>query len=249
MENSKHTLLHFPGHHGNFLSRMFDIACEKVINFDVFNNVTGTAHANKKLYPHQTFKTVCPGELLGEWENAYALSGKDVSITYTQDHAFETVYLLFKANRDRNINLLDDAQLERAFAMTPDVFENRNILVDPRMFDNHYDWLKYQFHVVRELARTHLKLDYQFNIDCIYGSTSEFITELKNLLDYYEQSYIIDIRPQHSKFLKLRESMIAAKEKSGSLFQEAYLDYLKEKPAQIDPLIVGPRYKAYIKNY
>lgn len=238
--SSKHLLFHFPGHHGNFLSRMFDFASGKVDQFNIFTN-NGTAHNNKKTKPHKTFKNAHPGELLGEYDNEFALTGKDVSITFSKDFVFETVYLLYKANRDRGIDLLENNQISKASALTLDRHENRNILVDPDAFDYHFDWFVYQFHVAEAISRLQPKLDYQFNVHWLYST--EFIMHLKNLLDFYNESYIHDVSELHRKFLQLRMPMMLAKNQKGSVFQSAYTEYLGQKTPVLDPAVIGPRYK------
>ncbi len=246
MVSSKHILLHFPGHHGNFLSRMFDFASGRSEPFDIFTN-NGTAHNNKKTNPHKTFKNAHPGELLGEYDNEFALTGKDVSITYTTDFVYETVYLLFKANRDRGIDLLDDNQLHLATGLTLDNHENRNILVDPTAFENHWEWLIYQFHVVAELQQHHKPLDYSFSVHWIYSDNFE--NQLKHLLDFYGEEYKHSVAHHHAKFLKLRQPMLDTKGKVGSMFQNAYLAWQKQTPPTINPAIIGPRYKDSFKNH
>ena len=245
MESSKHLLLHFPGHHGNFLSRMFDISSGQIPNFDIFTE-TGSAHAGRTVYDHKSFKTMCHGELSGEYDNEFALTGKDTAIHFTYKHAFQTVYLLYKANRDRGIDLLDDAQVELAYALTPDVFENRNVLADPRQFNNQYDWLKYSFHVAHALSKNQPQLDYTFELSWIYSYTERFVSDLRNLLDFYQLKYTQDITQHHSKFLQLRERMLNAQEGTGTLFQSAYQEYLNEEIAHLDMSKVGPRYKSYL---
>lgn len=245
--SSNHLLLHFPGHHGNFLSRMFDFASGRLEHFDVFNSVTGTAHANRH-YPHQTFTTCCPGELKGEYDDEYYPTGKDVTITFNSKmFAFETVYFLFKANRDRGIDLLDDDQLHLATNLTVDRRENRNLLVDPAAFENHWDWLVYQFHVVDFLCQRQLVLDRHFSVHWIYGD--DFEKHLGDLLAWYGLEQRHSVTEHHQKFLELRQPMLEAKGSTGSMFQEAYLAWQKSKRITIDVDILGPRLKHLYKNH
>lgn len=220
---------------------MFDFASGKLEQFDVFNSGTGTAHANKKLNPHQTFTSACPGELCGEYDNEFDLTGKDTSITFNSRFVFETVYLLFKANRDRGIDLLNDNQLHLATNLTLDKFENRNLLVDPNVFENHWEWLLYQFHVVAELQQHQKPLDYPFSVHWIYSA--DFESHLKDLLDFYGEEYKHSVAEHHAKFLQLRQPMLEAKGVTGSMFQNAYRAWQKSTPPTIDPSIIGPRYK------
>jgi len=207
----------------------------------VFNSATGTAHANKKLYPHQTFQNAHPGELRGEYDDEFNLTGKDTSITFDSRFVFETVYLLFKANRDRGIDLLDDNHLHLATALTLDKHQNRNILVVPTVFENHWEWLIYQFHIVAQIQQHQNPLEYPFSVHWIYSP--DFESHLKDLLDFYGEEYKHSVAEHHAKFLQLRQPMLAAKGNSGSMFQNAFLAWHKSTPPTIDPNIIGPRYK------
>lgn len=252
MVNSKHLLLHFPGHHGNFLSRMFDFASGRLKQFDVFNNAIGTAHAHKKLYPHQSFITCCPGELKGEYDDEYDLTGKDVAITFNKNHfAFETVYLLFKTNRDRGIDLLDDDQLDLAINLTVDKRENRNLLVDPQSFTNPIDWFIYQFNVVKYICDRQNVMDREFSVHWMYNNSFE--KRLRELLEWYGLKQQHSVYEHHQRFLELRQPMLEAKGKTGSCFQDAFVCWQENiancRTNPVDINILGPRLKQLYKNH
>jgi len=258
-------LCFLPGHHGNFLARLVDISAGLVPDFD-FISPNGTAHVDKRL-PNVTFQRVCIGEL--PWEKdamkqydwaqddcVHGMTGKDVSIVWEQDNVFETVYHFFRNVRDRNLEILNDEIVPKAFSMCPSQHEYRNLLVYPKYFNNfdksakemYIDWFVYQFHVVKQLTVNQPRLDFCFKLNWLYSETNIFLKQFLRLLEFLDLEYKIDITKHHKNFIKARQNMFNAKKSKGGILQTAYHLYLGQNDIDIDIQIVGPRYKSYFQK-
>jgi len=141
----KRALSYLPGHHGNYIARIVDISAGIIPDFDFFAS-NGTAHSDKRTIRNIIFQRVCVGEL--PWEDdaknqykwaqddcIHELTGNDVSIIWTEENVFETVYHFYRNVADRNIEILDDKNVSKAFIMCPSIHDNRNMLVYSKYFN------------------------------------------------------------------------------------------------------------------